>query len=237
MEGHTDIKALGELEGEAMAVVGSLRQAVALGQKHWFPALLEVIAAWRLPQEEIGGRRYCYLIGGEAFDWLLLAERLSLGLDGLIPEAEQEALLFEGRPPLLISDDEFRRLIGGAKYRAHLNFVYGVIVEGALQLAVEEEVAKEGMSHAWISWQGVQVETYQRLYGACQVQLLQTFLQERGLPSGDAISLDKYKEFVYWLFKYRLRSSDPARVASDTRKGMARLARLQARARPLQPHD
>ena len=41
----------------------------------------------------------------------------------------------------LISDD----LIGYDKYRAHLNFVYGVLVEQALQTAVAAEV-EEGAS-------------------------------------------------------------------------------------------
>ena len=52
-----------------------LRQSIANGT-HWFLALLEAIALWSLPEETVDERRYCYLIGGEAFDWLLLAERL-----------------------------------------------------------------------------------------------------------------------------------------------------------------
>ena len=36
----------------------------------------------------------------------------------------------------------FRDFIGPTKYRAYLNYWYGVIVEEALQLAVEEEVRK-----------------------------------------------------------------------------------------------
>ena len=31
------------------------------------------------------------------------------------------------------------------------------------------------------------------------------------------------KEFTYWLFKYRVLRNDPARVASDTRRGIERL--------------
>jgi hypothetical protein len=36
-----------------------------------------------------------------------------------------------------------------------------------------------------------------------------------------------WKEFTYWLFKYRLASCDPARVASDTRKALAMLSRIE----------
>jgi hypothetical protein len=35
-----------------------------------------------------------------------------------------------------------------------------------------------------------------------------------------------------WLFKYRLRSCPPPRVASDTTRGLDRLARLEALRRP-----
>ncbi len=125
--------------GEALA---HLRQAVAEGS-HWFPALLEAVAMWHLPEETIGERRYCYLVGGEAFDWLLLAERLIESLDGTVPEEEREALLFSGQMPLDLDAEEFKTVIGAAKHTAHLNYLYGVTVEEALQLAVEEELHKE----------------------------------------------------------------------------------------------
>jgi hypothetical protein len=41
--------------------------------------------------------------------------------------------------------------------------------------------------------------------------------------------LSDLHEFTYWLFKHRVNNSDPARVASDTRKGLAMLSRLRAR--------
>jgi hypothetical protein len=52
-----------------------MRQAIRAGE-HWFEALLDAVARWRLPSEQLDGRTYTYLVGGEAFDWLLLAERL-----------------------------------------------------------------------------------------------------------------------------------------------------------------
>ena len=45
----------------------------------WFDALMRAIALWESPDETVDGRQYRYLIGGEAFDWLLLAERLLRG--------------------------------------------------------------------------------------------------------------------------------------------------------------
>ena len=36
-------------------------------------------------------------------------------------------------------------------------------------------------------------------------------------------TLTELKEFTYWLFKRRLRVSDKAKLASDTRKGISAL--------------
>jgi len=205
-----------------------LRRTVARAEGHWFAALLGVIAAWQQPEETVHGRSYRYLIGGEAFDWLLLAERLCAELDGLVPREEIEALLFESRPPLPIVEEEFRRLIGPAKYRAHLNFFYGVLVEAALQMAVEEEIQKERLCQVWNNGQRTDDEVCQRVYGLTHLELLQRFCQERGTAPTDELSLGEYNEFIYWLFKHRLRFCEPVRVASDTRKGLAMLAGLES---------
>ncbi len=57
-----------------------LEQAI-IGGKHWYIALLEAIGLWTGSEETYNGRHYCYLIDGEAFDWLLLAERLCEAVD------------------------------------------------------------------------------------------------------------------------------------------------------------
>ena len=99
----------------------------------WHHAILSAIGEWKSPEETLeDGRQYRYVIGGEAFDWLLLAERLSEELNGALPPDAQESLLFNGILPEQLSDDEFKRLIGQDKYRAHLNYLYGVRVEEAL---------------------------------------------------------------------------------------------------------
>ena len=56
-------------------IVGQLRQQIKSGQ-HWYLALLEVIEGWSLTEEVFDGQHFYYLIGGEAFDLLMLAERL-----------------------------------------------------------------------------------------------------------------------------------------------------------------
>ncbi len=68
-------------------VIKYLEQAITSG-KHWYIALLETIRLWGTVEETHNGRTYCYLIAGEAFDWLLLAERLCEAVDGLLPDDE-----------------------------------------------------------------------------------------------------------------------------------------------------
>jgi hypothetical protein len=203
-----------------------LRETIASGE-HWYVALLKTMSRWDKAEEIIGDRRYRYLIGGEAFDWLLLAERLVETLDGGVSDAEREALLFNGHPPLDIDDDEFQTLIGTPKYQAYLNYLYGVVVEEALQFAVEEEQAKEQQGHVWSSAALDGFGVYERIYGRSLEELRDEFQRERGLAQSESLDYADLKEFTYWLFKYRVRNGEGARVASDTRKGLAALSRLE----------
>jgi hypothetical protein len=63
-------------EGDIRAIQ-HLQESVAKG-KHWYLALLEAVKLWKSTEETYKRRHYSYLIDGEAFDWLLLAERLCL---------------------------------------------------------------------------------------------------------------------------------------------------------------
>jgi hypothetical protein len=213
--------------------VEHLQRALSEG-RHWFLALLEAIALWRPADEQVGERHYRYLIDGEAFDWLLLAERLLECIDGRVPEEERDALIFFGESPLHLDEASFREVIGEAKHRANLNYLYGVTVEEALQLAVEEEVLKERRSRVWGGREPLDEVVFQRIYGRGRQDLLADFRSQRFVSGGDSISFQELKEFTYWLFKYRMRQCDRARVASDTRKALAQLSRLELAARPEQ---
>ncbi len=208
------------------SLLDRLRETVESGERHWFIAVLEGVGQWPLAEEEVNGRRYRYMIGGEAFDWLLLAERLCEALDDLTAAEEREALLMHGRFPTEVSEETFRRLLGAAKYRAHLNFRYGVQVEEALQLSVAQEVEKDRLSRVWENGH-IDDDVCSRIYGATRRELFARFQREQGL-SGDSVSLGDLHEFTYWLFKHRVNNADPARVASDTRKGLAMFSRMQA---------
>lgn len=205
----------------------------------WFEAMMQAIALWEQPQECVGERQYRYLIGGEAFDWLLLAERLAEAAATQIPEAELERLLFDGVPPgsvtaTSIDDARLRELIGDAKHRAHLNYVYGVTVEEALQYAAELDVAKEAGNVAMHDPREPDAPidpVYERIYGRPRADLIAEFRDEQRLPHGGTASLMELREFMYWLFKYRVQNQEPARVASDTRKALAQLSAMEAAVR------
>ena len=199
-----------------------LEQAILNGQ-HWYIALLEAIGLWTQNEENVNGRRYQYLIDGQAFDWLLLAERLCQAVDERLPEAEKTALLFHGQPPISLSNEQFKALIGTTKYHQHLNYFYGITVEEALFLAVQEEVRKEKRTLGYNKEQNLSDEVYQRIYGATRATLLKSFRREKAYPRLRSISLTELKEFSYWLFNYRLKNCDKARIASDTKKALERL--------------
>jgi hypothetical protein len=207
--------------------VRHLKDAVARGSP-WDAALLEAISLWTLPEESLSGHRYVYLIDGEAFDWLLLAERLCGEIREAIPEGELRDLLFSGRLPREVSEEEFAAAIGSAKYHAYLNFFYGVTVERFVLIAVEEEVWKERQSYVFSGRDDAAGDAHQRVYGVGQEDLLDQFRSEKHYERAGGIGVDELQEFTYWLFKYRLRTQDRERVASDTAKGIAFLRRQWA---------
>ena len=207
--------------------VDHLRSSLKEGRP-WPIALLEAMALWTTPQETYQGRQYTYFIGGEAFDWLLLAERLSQDVDALIPEQELEDLLFTGSWPNTIDQAKFKRLLGVDKHRGYLNFFYGVIVEEALQSATEHEVHKRLLSNGNQYQHDFSQEAYSKIYRAPRSELLKRFRKEMGFRAKRSMTLTESREFTYWLFKYRLSISDKAKVASDTQKGLQHLQRTKS---------
>jgi len=211
------------MTGDA-AAIRHMEEGIASG-KHWYIALLEAIGLWASVEETYNGRTYCYLIAGEAFDWLLLAERLCQSVDGLLPDGEKMALLFYGQPPLDISTEKFKNIIGHKKYHQYLNYFYGITVEKALLLAVQEEVRKERWTWGYNGEYDTIDEVYHRIYGRTKATLLKQFRREKGYRQRRSLSLAELNEFTYWLFKYRLEQCDKSKVASDTKKGLDRLER------------
>ena len=206
--------------------IDEFRHALESG-RDWPTALLEAMARWTAPQESDNGRTNTYLIGGEAFDWLLLAERLCSEAEGLMPDDEREALLFEGRFPTGFKAAKIKEILGVDKYRAYLNYYYGVTVEEGLQLAAELEVQKRRLSNGLQGPRDCAEDAFVKIYGSTRRALLDAFRSSREYGAKRTMSMSESKEFTYWLFKYRVGRSDKARIASDTRKGLDQLARMQ----------
>jgi hypothetical protein len=189
---------------------------------HWYVALLEAIALWEEPTERYRGRLLTYLIGGEALDWLLLAGRLCRDVRDLIPPMELEALLLSGQAPLRLDSEAFRDLIGPLKYGCFLNFFYGITVEEALFFALEEEARR----HSVVPGSKFDLNPlYVDLYGAAEPVLVGEFLGKNSPQFNASMDVQQQKAFIYFLFKRRLVYCLPARVASDTKRGLAELQR------------
>ena len=195
--------------------------------RSWAGPLIEAVGMWTAPCETLDGLDLTYLIGGEAFDWLVLAERLLRAVPEAVPASERERLLCTGALPPGVTATQFKDGLGVSKYRAHLNFFYGVVVEEALWLAVEREVLKQLGVRGRNDGVGVQDLVMRRLYGAETTPLLRRFNRERGHSRSVRFSLSDWKAFTYWAFKLRVVRSDSARTASDTRKALLVLHELR----------
>ena len=202
--------------------VAHLRQELSRGAD-WPNALMGAIALWTTPEEIYEGTRLVYLIASEAFDWLTLAYRLTSEALDLIPEDELEELLFTGRFPPRVDERDFKDVLGVDKNSAYLNYFYGVEVETALQQVVEAEVEKRFYASGRQYATDHTNEAFQRIYHSTRDELLAAYWERLKRPYRNVTTLTELKEFTYWLFKRRLHVSDKAKIASDTKKGMAAL--------------
>lgn len=217
-----------DVTGREAMLVGDARairhlKSEVRNRKPWYPALLEAIRLWRSPEEQYNGERYLYLIGGQAFDWLRLAERLCDEIKDAVPEEELAGLLFLDRPPVSLTEAEFKQALGPAKYRAYLNFLYGVLVEQALLQASIYEVRKASI--VALKPEEEAARAYRRVYHAEMAELLDAFQKEMQYPRRKSLTLTEMKEFTYWLFKYRVKTSEKSKIASDTKKALALIYR------------
>ncbi len=193
---------------------------VSLGTD-WYRAALRAAGAWQLATETYRGRQHMYLIGGEALDLLLVIDRLVSERLAQVPRAERNTLRFSGCPPSFVSADEFAQLLGPVRFKAYLNHFYGVAVEEAVIHAVEIESTK---AHPL---DREKIDAYRNIYGASFDELLERFRVERNSAESGRLRWDTFKEFTYWCFQLRIRTQVPARMASDTRKGITLLQRLR----------
>jgi hypothetical protein len=137
-----------------------------------------------------------------------------------VPEKDKVDFLFHNKPPLVLTPDKTRELMGDKRFGQYLNFFYGITVEEALLQAIEEEVRKEEQGLNVHNEVQIIDETYRRVYEVQQRVLLHQFRKEKGYTSSGSVTLEQMKEFSYWRFKYRLQHCEKARSASDTKKAL-----------------
>ncbi len=102
-----------------------------------------------------------------------------------------------------------------------------MLVEQALQLCIEEEIHKESRARAWGIDPRDDEGMYERVYGKSRRELSAQYTEETGRRLARHVSYADWQDFTYWLFRLRLKRQDKARVASDTRKGLAQLTRME----------
>ena len=207
---------------------------IDIGSEKWKMLILEAIGKWPLASEKFDGEIWYYLIGGEAFDWRLLAYRLMRGCD--LFSRSEKCLDWVSAPMLFggFQESDFMRFLGVDKFRAHLSYFYGVTVEQALIVAVEEEITHRRVSGGRELTDRALELAYEILYNSSRDQLWNVYKLENGVKATRpnsryryAHSLGEEDAFTYWLHKLRLEESDPAKIASDTRKGLATLERIR----------
>ena len=219
-----------QAEVQADNLIDDLRARLNDENVDWKSAVFSVISEWPLPDEYHEGEHYIYLLDGEAFDWRSLTDRLIRSCEGLVDSDELEALLLGSDPPDGMTDEEFVRVLGFEKHRAHLNYLYGVTVERGLLLATEETIRKRRVSRGFSPSDDHMDDAYIDLYRASIDELLASYSDDTGWvsPKREPIfQLVDSDAFTYWLFKRRFKLAEPARLASDTRKALEQLERMR----------
>jgi hypothetical protein len=216
--------------GDLTRTVARLKLDIDSSPKDWKITVLQAIAVWPLASEQVDGEQLDYLIGGEAFDWCLLAKRLLSECGAALKDETwwdwlSEPFLFGG-----FDETEFMRAVGVDKFRGHLSYFYGVTVEQALLLSVEKDIIHRRIASGRQLNDRSLGASYTKLYGNTRQQLWEVFKSEQGVRPArdgwrhkDEHTLGSEDAFIYWLFKLRMNKSDPAKIASDTRKGLAQL--------------
>jgi len=205
----------------------SFFKKAVLGGEHWYIALLSSLKYWHIETEISARKNHVYLICGEAFDHLLVCQRLLKKAikEEVVPKNEVKKFLFNAQAPIILESTQLVYVLGEKRLKECLNFFYGVTTEEALQLAVKDEVRKETQTLGPHNEVWINNEAFRRIYGKNLDYLLDEYrlLKKK---SGEHFTTEDLKEFTYFLFKFRIKNSDKAKTASDTKKGLDKLQQM-----------
>tara|TARA_B100000519_G_C14260930_1_gene447939 strand:+ start:11853 stop:12599 length:747 start_codon:yes stop_codon:yes gene_type:complete len=209
-------------------VIFQLDKNINKDKKNWKQLLFDVIREWKLSNEKFSTNQINYLICGEAFNWKTLAIRLASQSKNLSTNEEFWKWINESDHNGGISETDLNDFLGYEKFRAHLSYFYGVIVEQALIASVEYSEIKKKISSGMLSNVEEIKSVYNIIYGDSREHLWQIFRMEYQIDIfNTSFSVSDEESFVYWLFKLRLQNSDPARIASDTKQGLIKLEEIK----------
>ena len=219
---------------DAGRVLNDLSARVDAEPGKWRDHIFQAISRWSLPCEEIDDEPHVYFIAGEAFNWRRLAERLAWHITFLLNDDEESAMsewledahMFGG-----LEEAQFRRVLGHEKWRAFLNYFYGVTLERCLLLNIGARITKDRFAGGKRVNDDMLDEAFVSLYEASEFELWMAFASESGLEARSSatrtLAIDD--EFTYWLFKRRIGSPFyRANVAHEVKGGLEAFANITA---------
>ncbi len=235
---HTHSPSGLDIETNRRRLVGGLSSKLKDRTSDWQTAFIETVAAWPIENDTIYGETFHYFIGGEAFNWKRLAERIATQLteENLSPNLNGEIFDWIATSNVFggLHEQEFRRILGVDGWRAHLNYFYGVQIEQCLIASVQSRIQKRRYSTGMPPSDDASERAYLGLYEDTEQTLYDHFLTESTdrlsyliAESPDAsrsIALDE--EFTYWLFKRRIEHTNAPQIAAETQRGLDMMHRI-----------
>ena len=222
------------------ALLDDLVKRIEDNPAEWQKTFIATIAAWPVENETVYGETFHYFIGGEAFNWKRLAERIATELAevGCDHPDSQEIFDWIATSGTFggLSEQEFRRILGVDGWRAHLNHFYGVHIEQCLITAIQARNHKRRYSAGLPPSDDSSDRAYLGLYEETEQDLWQLFIAENADRLSDliaespdetrTIALDE--EFTYWLFKRRIEYTLAPQVAAETQRGLDMMSQITA---------
>jgi hypothetical protein len=177
---------------------------------NWEKAVVDCISVWNINEEFYRGYKYKYWIDNEAFDWMTLTERLGSAIKSYLNKKNYHELIFTGLLPNKSSYEYMKKVIPKNKLSQMRNFYYGIIIEDLIYIQKTQQYLKKSL------YETNEYDGYEEIYGKNVNLLFQQFAKNIKFAKQNTINLYTYKEFIYWLFKFRIKTADKTKVASDT---------------------
>ena len=177
---------------------------------NWEKAVVDCISDWDISEEFYRGYKYKYWINNEAFDWMTLTERLGSAIKSYLSKKKYHELIFTGLLPNKSSYEYMKKIISKNKLSQMRNFYYGIIIEDLIYIQKSQQYLKNSL------YSINEYDGYEEIYGKNINLLFQQFAKNIKFTRQNTINLYTYKEFIYWLFKFRIKYSEKTKVASDT---------------------